>query len=111
MGKRIYAQRIGRGSPTFRSPGHQRIAPIKYPTPTADTIRGIVVDILHEPGRSAPIAIIKLENGKEIYNVAVEGLRVGQIIEIGPNASPSLGNIVPLKNIPEGAKICNIEAR
>ncbi|MEL9940093.1 MAG: 50S ribosomal protein L2 [Ignisphaera sp.] len=112
MGKRILVQRMGRGTPTFRSPKHLRIAPVKYPyIPPTSTLKGIVVDILHEPGRSAPIALIKLENGEEFYNVAVEGLRVGQIIEIGPNASPSNGNILPLRNIPEGARICNIELR
>lgn len=112
MGKRILVQRMGRGTPTFRSPKHLRIAAVKYPyTPPVSTLKGVVVDILHEPGRSAPIALIKLENGEEFYNVAVEGLRVGQIIEIGPNASPSNGNILPLRNIPEGARICNIELR
>jgi large subunit ribosomal protein L2 len=111
MGKRILAQRLGRGTSTFRSPGHLKIAPVRYPPPSTSTVKGIVVDIVHEPGRSAPVAIIKLEDGREVYNVAVEGLRVGQIIEIGPAASPSNGNILPLKNIPEGTKICNIEAR
>lgn len=112
MGKRILVQRMGRGTPTFRSPKHIKLAPAKYPyLPPTETIKGIVTDILHEPGRSAPVALIKLENGEEFYNVAVEGLRVGQIIEIGPSASPTNGNILPLRNIPEGAKICNIELR
>uniref|UniRef100_A0A7C2V9W8 Large ribosomal subunit protein uL2 n=1 Tax=Ignisphaera aggregans TaxID=334771 RepID=A0A7C2V9W8_9CREN len=111
MGKRIRAQRIGRGSPTFRSPGHLRIAPVRYPPLSQTTIRGIVSDIVHEPGRSAPVALIKLEDGRELYNIAVEGLRVGQIVEIGPEATPSIGNILPLRAIPEGTRICNIEAR
>jgi large subunit ribosomal protein L2 len=112
MGKRILVQRMGRGTQTFRSPSHLRIAPVKYPSTAVNTlIKGIVVDILHDPGRSAPIALIKLENGEEFYNIAVEGLRVGQVIEIGQNASPSIGNILPLGSIPEGTKICNIELR
>ncbi|MCC6045288.1 MAG: 50S ribosomal protein L2 [Ignisphaera sp.] len=112
MGKRILVQRMGRGTQTFRSPSHLRIAPVKYPSTAVNTlIKGIVVDILHDPGRSAPIALIKLENGEEFYNIAVEGLRVGQVIEIGQNASPSIGNILPLRSIPEGTKICNIELR
>jgi len=112
MGKRILVQRMGRGTQTFRSPSHLRIAPVKYPSIAVNTlIKGIVVDILHDPGRSAPIALIKLENGEEFYNIAVEGLRVGQVIEIGQNASPNIGNILPLRSIPEGTKICNIELR
>lgn len=111
MGKRILVQRMGRGTQTFRSPKHLKLAPVRYPPPSSETLRGIVVDIVHEPGRSAPIAIIKLEDGKTVHNVAVEGLRVGQIVEIGPSASPSIGNILPLRSIPEGTKICNIEVR
>ena len=111
MGKRIRVQRIGRSSPTYRSPGHLRIAPVSYPQLLNETVKGVVVDIVHEPGRSAPIAVIKLVNGEEMYNVAVEGLRVGQIVEIGPSAPPSPGNVLPLRNIPEGTKICNIEVR
>jgi large subunit ribosomal protein L2 len=112
MGKRILAQRMGRGTSTFRSPSHLRTAPVKYPNITADKlVKGIVVDILHDPGRGAPIALVKLENGEEFYNIAVEGLKSGQIIEIGSNAEPNIGNILPLRNIPEGTKICNIELR
>lgn len=112
MGKRILVQRMGRGTSTFRSPRHLRIASVKYPNIAIDNLlKGVVVDILHDPGRGSPIALIKLENGTEFYNVAVEGLKVGQVIEIGSNAGASIGNILPLRSIPEGTKICNIELR
>jgi len=111
MGKRILVQRMGRGTSTFRSPSHLKIAPVRYPQPTSKTMKGIVTEILHEAGRSAPIALIKLEDGEVFYNIAVEGIRVGQIIEIGSEASPNTGNILPLRNIPEGMYICNIEIR
>jgi large subunit ribosomal protein L2 len=112
MGKRILVQRMGRGTSTFRSPRHLRIASVKYPSIAIDNLlKGVIVDILHDPGRGSPIALIKLENGAEFYNVAVEGLKVGQVIEIGSNASASVGNILPLRSIPEGTKICNIELR
>ncbi|MEM1693047.1 MAG: 50S ribosomal protein L2, partial [Ignisphaera sp.] len=92
-------------------PSHMRIAPVRYPPLNRETKRGIVVELLHEPGRSAPVALIKLEDGSEFYNIAVEGLRIGQIIEIGSGAQPNVGNIVALRNIPEGTRICNIELR
>lgn len=111
MGKRIRIQRLGRGTSTYRSPGHLRIAPVRYPPISNETLRGVVVEIIHEPGRSAPVALIELENGEEVYNVAVEGLIVGQMVEIGPGASISIGNILPLRSIPEGTKVCNIEVR
>ena len=111
MGKRILVQRMGKGSPTFRSPSHRRVAPVKYPPPTDKVVKGVVAELIHDPGRWVPIARIVLEDGREFYNVAVEGLRVGQVIEIGPGAKVAPGNILPLRDIPEGTQICNIEIR
>jgi large subunit ribosomal protein L2 len=111
MGKRILSQRMGRGTSVFRSPKHLKTASVKYPPLNGESKRGVVVEIFHESGRSAPIALIKLEDGTEFYNIATEGLKIGQIIEIGSNVSPLIGNIVTLRNIPEGTRICNIELR
>jgi large subunit ribosomal protein L2 len=112
MGKRILPQRMGRGSPTFRSPSHRRIGPAKYPPLRPDvTLKGKVVDLLHDPGRWVPLAKIVLEDGTEFLMPAVEGMYVGQIIEIGPDAKISNGNILPIGNIPEGTQVSNIEKR
>jgi len=111
LGKRILVQRQGRGTPTFRSPSHLRVAPAHYPPASSETIRGVVAELVHDPGRWVPLARIVLENGLEFYNVAVEGLKVGDVIEIGPDAKPVNGNILPLRSIPEGTRICNIEIR
>jgi len=109
MGKRILAQRMGRGSSTFRSPSHLRVAPAKYPPLEEGIVKGVVAELVHDPGRWVPLARIVLENGNEFYTVAIEGLAIGQVVEIGSGASPRPGNILPLKDIPEGTKICNIE--
>jgi large subunit ribosomal protein L2 len=112
MGKRILPQRMGRGSPTFRSPSHRRVGPAKYPPLRPNiTLRGKVVDLLHDPGRWVPLAKVVLEDGTEFLMPAVEGMYVGQIIEIGPNAKISNGNILPIGNIPEGTQVSNIEKR
>ncbi len=112
MGKRILPQRMGRGSPTFRSPSHRRIGPARYPPLKSDvTLKGRVIDLLHDPGRWVPLAKIILEDGTEFLMPAVEGMYVGQIIEIGPNAKISNGNILPIGNIPEGTQVSNIEKR
>ncbi len=112
MGKRLLVQRAGRGSPTFRNRGHLRIGPARYPPlPTTETIRGRIVDLLHDPGRWVPLAKIVLENGVEFLTPAVEGMYVGQIITLGPNADIKNGNILPIGSIPEGTQICNIEIR
>ncbi|HDM23618.1 MAG: 50S ribosomal protein L2 [Thaumarchaeota archaeon] len=114
MGKRIRAQRIGRGSPTYKADTFKRIGPIKYPPLSAqfihETIKGKLVDIVHEHGRCGPIGILEI-NGERYPILVSEGSYVGQIIEIGERASLSIGNILPLKAIPEGTFVFNIERR
>ncbi|ADI32532.1 50S ribosomal protein L2 [Staphylothermus hellenicus] len=112
MGKRILPQRMGRGTPTFRSPSHRRVGPAKYPPLKLDkTMKGKIIDLVHDPGRWAPLAKIALEDGTTFLTPAVEGMYVGQIIEIGPDAHISNGNILPIGKIPEGTQIANIEKR
>lgn len=111
MGKSLIQQRAGKGSQTFRSPKHIHPGPAKYPEPSAETKRGRIVELIHDPGRYVPLARVALEGGGEFLTPAAEGVRVGQIIEIGPGAKPSVGNILPLASIPEGATIFNIELR
>ncbi len=111
MGKRILVQRQGRGTPTFRSPSHLRVAAARYPPPRDETLKGFVVELVHDPGRWVPLAHIELEDGTEYYIPAAEGMYVGQEVYIGPNAPIAVGNTLPLANIPEGTKIYNIELR
>lgn len=111
MGKRILVQRMGRGTPTFRNRGWLHPAPARYPPLTQETLRGRVVELVHDPGRWVPLAHIVLENGTEFWVPATEGMYVGQLIEVGPEARPVNGNILPIGRIPEGAQICNVEIR
>ncbi|HDM27075.1 MAG TPA: 50S ribosomal protein L2 [Candidatus Bathyarchaeota archaeon] len=114
MGKRIRVQRRGRGGSTFRARTHRRVAPSKYP-PLRDgmegSLKGIVKELTHDPGRGCPLALIELETGEDFYMVAPEGLHVGQIIEYGESANIGIGSILPLGRIPEGTIICNVELR
>jgi len=112
MGKRILVQRKGRGSSVFRSPSHKKIGEAKYPFVLLEegkALKGIIRDILHDPGRGAPLALVRLENNIEFFMVAPEGVYVGQEITYGYSESPSIGDILPLSMIPDGAQICNIE--
>lgn len=111
MGKRILVQRMGRGSPTFRSPSHRRKGEAKYPALTSGTLRGRVVELVHDPGRYMPLAVIRLEDGTEFKIPAAEGMYVGQVVEIGEAAKPVNGNILPLGSIPEGTQVYNVELR
>lgn len=113
MGKRIQVQRRGRGGSVFQASTHKRIAPAKYPPMNKEQlegkIEGEIVRVLHEPGRYAPLALIKLETGQSYYFIVPEGIHEKQIIQIGSQATPDIGNVLPLGNIPEGAMICGIE--
>ncbi len=68
----------------------------------------MVADIIHERGRGAPLAKVKLLD-KTIFVPAVTGITKGRQVSFGP-ASPVLeGNVLPLDSIREGSTICNIE--
>ncbi|WP_436935285.1 50S ribosomal protein L2 [Halovenus marina] len=111
MGRRIRGQRRGRGSPTFRAPSHQYKAELSHRTvEDGDLISGTVVDIEHDPARSAPVAAIEFEDGDQRLVLAPEGITVGDEIQVGITASIEPGNTLPLAEIPEGVPVCNVEA-
>lgn len=113
MGKRIRVQRRGRGGFPFRALSHKRIAPVQYPSTTKKdsetVINGVIEELLHEPGRGSPLALVRLENGEACYIVVPEGVFKGQQVQIGGRASIDVGNILPLGKIPEGTMVCNLE--
>lgn len=111
MGKRILVQRKGRGTSTFRAPSNKHIGETRYPPLSQREgviLRGHVRKILHDPGRGAPIAMIRFDSGLEVVLPAGEGLRLDQEITVG-KSSPSEGNILPVASIPEGTPVFNIE--
>ena len=111
MGKRIISQNRGRGTPTYRAPSHKFKAALKHPrVDEKETLSGTVIDIEHDPARSAPIAKVAFENGEESFILAPEGTFVGEIMSFGVEAEIKPGNTLPLSEIPEGIPICNIEA-
>ena len=106
MGKNITQQARGRGGPRYRV--RRRAYRFKITYPGLD-VEGIakVVRLFNSPAHSAPLAKIKI-NTHEFLVPAAEGLYEGQEIEIGKNPK-AIGNIVRLKNIPDGTRIFNIE--
>jgi len=111
MGKRILAQRKGKGR-QFRSPSHRHrsgVGGVRYPPAEEDV--GSVLDIAHDPGRSAPLAKVDFRQSGERWFIAGEGLQVGQRLQVGKSAPVQLGNVLPLAKVPIGARIYNIEAR
>ena len=68
-----------------------------------------VLAIEYDPNRSVHIALIQYPDGEKSYILWPNGLRVGMTVVSGPDASPDLGNCLPLANIPTGLEIHNIE--
>jgi len=106
MGKRIISQRRGRGTHTYKANSHRSKAEAQNPRQAE---RGEVVDIENDPGRTAPLAKVKFESGDEEYILAPEGISVGDSIDLTREAPLEPGNTLPLKEIPEGVPIYNLE--
>jgi large subunit ribosomal protein L2 len=95
MGRPIRAQKLGKGSPTYRMPPYKFMPSIKY-----RGMEGTVVDIVKDPRRNAPLAKIEYADKNRGYLVAIEGMRVGDAIG---------RRILQLKEISEGAQISSVE--
>jgi large subunit ribosomal protein L2 len=68
-----------------------------------------VKTIEYDPNRSAFIALVEYKDGEKRYVVAQSGFKIGQQINSGENASPEIGNALPLSKIPLGTVISCIE--
>lgn len=114
MGKRIIIQRRGRGTLTYTSPSHRFRGQIKYrkydDLEKNGMIYGKVINLTHCPGHSAPLAEIEYEDKEKILISAPETIRVNDVIASGSVAQLQVGNTLPLKNIPEGTLIYNVES-
>jgi len=113
MAKRIVSQHRGKGGPRYLAPSHNFIA---KPTHRAydekektSVTHGIIKDLIKCPAHTAPIATVLYENREKIYMIAPQGIKVNQKITSGEKAPLVVGNTLPLKNIPEGTSIYNIE--
>lgn len=76
-----------------------------------DGIKAKVSAIEYDPNRSANIALLTYLDGEKRYIIAPDGLKVGDFVESGENADIKVGNALPLKNIPVGTVIHNIELK
>ncbi|MFX1256476.1 MAG: 50S ribosomal protein L2 [Promethearchaeota archaeon] len=112
MGKRILAQRKGRGTLPFKSPSHRHVGQVKYRPfkEGEDRFKFKVIELIHAPGRSAPVAKIKYEDGNKGLWLPPEGIFVGEEFIHAKRGRVKVGNILPLKKIPLGTIVYNIES-
>jgi large subunit ribosomal protein L2 len=107
------AGRNNQGKLTVRHQGggHKRKYRIIDFKRNKDGIPGKVATIEYDPNRSANIALINYVDGEKRYIIAPHGLKVGMTIMSGPDADIRVGNALPLRNIPVGTVIHNIELK
>ncbi|UCC29899.1 MAG: 50S ribosomal protein L2 [Phycisphaerales bacterium] len=74
-----------------------------------DGVVASVKAIEYDPNRSCHIALVEYEDGEKRYILAPLGLGVGDVVESGPGVEPKVGNAMPLKNMPPGMNVHNIE--
>ena len=70
-----------------------------------------VATIEYDPNRSARIALLHYADGEKRYIIAPAGLEVGHAVVAGANVDIKVGNVLPLKNIPLGTMVHNIELK
>ncbi len=78
---------------------------------TKDSVPAKVAAIEYDPNRSANIALLHYLDGHKAYILAPNGLQVGQMVVSGPDADIKVGNALPIKNIPVGTLLHNIEMK
>ncbi|VFP77916.1 50S ribosomal protein L2 [Buchnera aphidicola] len=76
-----------------------------------DNIKAVVQRIEYDPNRSSNIALILYKDGSRYYILEPKGIQIGDVIESGSSVSIKTGNSLPIKNIPIGTVMHNIEVK
>lgn len=100
---------FGRISVRRRGGGHKRAYRIIDFKRRKIDIPGTVKTIEYDPNRSANIALVFYADGEKRYMLAPKGLTVGMKVQSGANAPLTVGNALPLKSIPLGLLVHNVE--
>src|SRR5690348_6684386 len=105
--------RRNRGDVTIwhRGGGHKRKLRIVDFKRDKAGIPATVLSIEYDPNRSARLALLSYLDGEKRYILQPNGLQVGQKIVSGPEADILVGNALPLRNIPPGTTVHNIELK
>ena len=111
MGKRILVQRKGRGNLWARSPSHRHVGEVKYRSfkEGEEKLKFKVIELVHAPGRGAPVARIKYNDDTKGLWLPPEGIYEGDEFIQAKTGEIEVGNILPLKEMPLGTLVCNIE--
>ena len=101
----------GRNTDINKGGGHKRRYRLVDFARNKIGIKATVKTIEYDPNRSARIALVVYSDGEKRYILAPQGLAVGQVISAGPDAEIKPGNALPLRAVPLGENIHNIELK
>ena len=101
----------GRITTRHQGGGHKRRYRVIDFKRTKDGVPAKVAAIEYDPNRSARIALLHYLDGAKAYIIAPARLRVGAMVESGPNADIKPGNALPLENMPTGTMVHNVELK
>ena len=93
----------------FRGGGHKRMYRLIDFKRRKDSVWARVVAIEYDPNRSSRIALLEYDDGEKAYILAPEGLKAGDKVVSGEEAEPRVGNCLPLRRIPLGMAVHNLE--
>jgi large subunit ribosomal protein L2 len=93
----------------FRGGGHKKMYRVIDFKRRKDDVWATVVGIEYDPNRSSRIALIEYEDGEKAYILAPEGLKAGEKIMSGEGVEPRVGNCMPLRRVPLGMTVHNLE--
>jgi large subunit ribosomal protein L2 len=111
LNKRAGRNNVGRITVRRRGGGHKRLYRIIDFKRNKPNVPGTVTSIEYDPNRSARIALINYADGDKRYILWPQGLKVGDEIEAGEKVDIKPGNCMPLKNIPLGTFVHNVEMK
>lgn len=93
----------------FRGGGHKRMyRQIDFKRKKVD-VAATVLSIEYDPNRSARIALLQYEDGIKTYILSPDGLKAGDKVASGSDLEPLVGNCLPLRKIPTGTTVHNVE--
>jgi large subunit ribosomal protein L2 len=101
----------GRITTRHQGGGHKRRYRIIDFKRVKDGVPAKVAAIEYDPNRSANIALLHYLDGEKAYILAPAQLRVGVMVQSGPDADIKVGNALPLENIPTGTLVHNVELK
>lgn len=99
----------GRITTRHQGGGHKRLYRIIDFKRDKEAVPGRVASVEYDPNRSCRIALVIYADGEKRYILAPNKLQVGHVIEAGPGADIKVGNALPMKNIPVGTVVHNVE--